>query len=68
MDELNFVIDSVTGKILRWGYCNFAEDGMLDGEIEEVIISKDRVHPDCNTKREDRYYDKTDDTIKTSLD
>lgn len=65
--SLNFVIDSTTGKILRWGYCDFAEDGMLNKSTEEVIVSKDDIHPDCNTKKIDRYYDKTDDTIKESL-
>ena len=31
------VINKTTKKVLRWGYCDFTNDGMLDPDTEEVI-------------------------------
>ncbi len=60
---LTYVIDSATGLIKRWGYCDFSLDGTIVAG-EEQISSKDEKHPDVNTEQNIRYYHKSDDTIR----
>ena len=38
------IIEKTTGKVLRWGYCDFANDDMFNPDVEEIILS-DFVFP-----------------------
>ena len=61
---IQYVIDKITGKILRWGYCDFERDGSLNTLTEEVLTNEKEIHPEKNTDKEAQYYDKESQTIK----
>lgn len=36
---MNIVIDKITKVVLRWGYCDFFNDGSFNFETEDIIVS-----------------------------
>ena len=43
-----FVIDSTSKKVKRWGYCDFSADGSFDAATEQVIEKEVALSPSQN--------------------
>ena len=44
------VIDKTTKTVLRWGHCDFANDGSFDPDTEEIITMEFRFDPDIDVQ------------------
>ena len=42
------VIDKTTGKVKRWGFCEFRDDGSFDPDTEEIIETEFDFEPDID--------------------
>lgn len=42
------VIEKTTGKVLRWGYCDFASEDIFNAEAEEIINTDFVFSPDID--------------------
>jgi len=56
------VIDKITKKVKRWGYCDFGSDGQLDLNTEELIEIDNGVEMDTDEK--DWYWNSISKTLQ----
>ncbi len=42
------VIEKTTGKVLRWGYCDFASEDIFNPDAEEIITTDFSFSPDID--------------------
>jgi hypothetical protein len=43
MIEQSFVLDKLTKKVLRYGYCDFTNDGSFLPDTEEIISTVENI-------------------------
>lgn len=58
------VIDKTNNQVLRWGYCDFENDGSFDGSNEEIIENDFNFQPDID--QQDWFWDDVGQTFYTT--